>query len=400
MANGNLRVCCLADYGNPKPILNDKGEKFTVQNLSDPADYLNSPFLARVRKQMLQGEKPDMCRWCYEIEASGGFTERLGLVSYNKFEDYKSNTDSETGNLIAPEATFLDFAFSNKCNLRCKMCGPEASNQLISEFKALGIFGESVEFDFGKVWDFDSIRPMIERVVPTLERFLIVGGEPLINNDVFRFLECVVNSGRANSIMGRITSNMTMHPAKYLELLKELRAIEMTCSIDGIGETYEYIRFPSQWKKVEANFQALLESGHPNLMVEVTTCFLPWNLHHIPDILDYFFEYEGHPALKSGIPWFNYVIQPSWARADSVPIKYRQEFTQKILRKIDQLRPQTKNQKTNDNLSLLTGLCDLVLKDEDQDLKHFNRFKDFTLRQDALRKIETKKHLTWIGDQN
>ena len=42
-----------------------------------------------------------------------------------------------------------------------------------------------------------------------------------------------------------------------IEYWKDFKRVQLNCSIDAVGERDRYIRYPSNWKKVEENFDTL-----------------------------------------------------------------------------------------------------------------------------------------------
>jgi hypothetical protein len=93
--------------------------------------------------------------------------------------------------------------------------------------------------------------------IDTLERLYITGGEPLINDRVAEILAYLVDSGASSHIHLELSTNCTSVDARYIERIKKFRHVEMLLSLDAVGETYEYIRYPARWSVVEANVRKL-----------------------------------------------------------------------------------------------------------------------------------------------
>ncbi|MCW5745755.1 MAG: radical SAM protein [Alphaproteobacteria bacterium] len=91
----------------------------------------------------------------------------------------------------------------------------------------------------------------------TLERLYITGGEPLINERVADILEYLVDSGAAEHIHLELSTNCTSVDARYIERIKKFKRVELLLSLDAVGDTYEYIRYPARWSTVEANVRKL-----------------------------------------------------------------------------------------------------------------------------------------------
>jgi MoaA/NifB/PqqE/SkfB family radical SAM enzyme len=93
--------------------------------------------------------------------------------------------------------------------------------------------------------------------VDTLQRLYITGGEPLINDRVADILEYLVSTGAASHIHLELSTNCTSVDARYIERIKKFKRVELLLSLDAVGETYEYIRYPARWSTIEANVRKL-----------------------------------------------------------------------------------------------------------------------------------------------
>ena len=70
------------------------------------------------------------------------------------------------------------------------------------------------------------------------------GGEPLLNITQFELLEHLVESGRSKDITLYYNTNATQQtPERLQRAWKEFKSIEISCSIDGIEDKFEYPRW-------------------------------------------------------------------------------------------------------------------------------------------------------------
>jgi glutamate-1-semialdehyde 2,1-aminomutase len=118
--------------------------------------------------------------------------------------------------------------------------------------------------------------------VDTLERLYFTGGEPLINERVADILGYLVDSGAADHIHLELSTNCTSVDAKYIERIKKFRRVELLLSLDGVGEVYEYIRYPARWSTVEANIRKL-KYDH-GLVCKVPPVVQVYNVLNLVDI--------------------------------------------------------------------------------------------------------------------
>ena len=78
--HGVCTLCCVSEQTDGmSQAYNDHihGRKLiTLQNVDDFSKITNSDSFSRVRKQMLNGEKPDECRKCWDLESVGVKSKR------------------------------------------------------------------------------------------------------------------------------------------------------------------------------------------------------------------------------------------------------------------------------------------------------------------------------------
>ncbi len=133
--------------------------------------------------------------------------------------------------------------------------------------------------DDGKVFD-DVLKS-----VDTLERLYITGGEPLINERVAEIVEYLVDTGAAGRIHLELSTNCTSVDARYIERIKKFRRVELLLSLDAVGDTYEYIRYPARWSVVDANVRKLKHEH--GLVCKVPPVVQVYNILGLVDLYRY-----------------------------------------------------------------------------------------------------------------
>ena len=81
----------------------------------------------------------------------------------------------------------------------------------------------------------------------------------------------------------RITTNAMNVTTKLIELLEQFMKVEITLSIDGINEYNEYLRYPSNWDKINNNVQKFKSLKNTELDVNTVVSFL--NVHLLEDVI-------------------------------------------------------------------------------------------------------------------
>ena len=95
-------------------------------------EYFNSPGLNELRSDLLNGVKNKNCASCWHAEEQGG--DSLRLISNRTVG--KSTDTQLMPQIENPEVSNIksfDLTLGNLCNLKCVMCTPILSSQLLAE---------------------------------------------------------------------------------------------------------------------------------------------------------------------------------------------------------------------------------------------------------------------------
>lgn len=258
--NGSVYPCCMSDTSQGLGNINDM-----------PIDeVINSEEFKTLRKQMLAGEKPDMCTRCYELEDTAD-TWTLRKSSLETFKDYLPLADEthEDGTIDDFKMRYMDIRFSNLCNFKCRTCGPELSSKWYDDQIKLW-----PEYDKSKFIDVNSAKDFMETLQPhlnTVEEVYFAGGEVLITPQHYEVLDYWLNNNRKD-VRLRYTTNFSnlRHKSKsmfdYWKLFDDVR---VAASLDTFGAKAEYSRSGTDWDVIVANRKEMIERC-PNTYFEIT----------------------------------------------------------------------------------------------------------------------------------
>jgi MoaA/NifB/PqqE/SkfB family radical SAM enzyme len=154
-----------------------------------------------------------------------------------------------------PLRVYLNFGL--QCNLSCIMC---------SQMGLRKAFKETLDPAFVlKNMDFLSHASDI----------LIIGGEPFLLKPALDFLEFASEHEKLKNIRFTITTNATLLD-RHVGLLSKFKHLQISCSIDSSGESYEKIRAGAKWEKVKANIEMLneLRKRRPDWLDVSISCLL------------------------------------------------------------------------------------------------------------------------------
>ena len=158
------------------------------------------------------------------------------------------------------------------CNLACVTCGPNASTRWKHE---LGIPIES-----GNPRTIDQKTIFMAKQMTGV---VICGGEPMLNHSSETLLENL-NSDQ----LVRVHFNGTVMPKQsFLDKSAQFQQIEYCFSIDGVGERFEYLRWPAKWDKVVENILWLIQTAPINVQFAVNITISQLNQHYYTEIIDW-----------------------------------------------------------------------------------------------------------------
>jgi len=244
---------CYHPAPHPIPLEELKDNPSALHNTKEKKDQ---------RKQMLCGEKPEGCSYCWKIEAMGDsyisdrHIKTASIFTPGRVQEIQ-NADDDFN--IDPE--YIEISFSNECNFKCGYCHPKASSRYWKEIEDHGPYKMSSthrqDIDWFKVYEREEENPYVEawwkwwpQVSRTLNILRITGGEPLMHKslwDLFDKLEedpkphiqIEVNSnmGVKHSLVEKLTKTVLRLKAKNC-----IKSFKLYTSIDTWGPKAEYIR--------------------------------------------------------------------------------------------------------------------------------------------------------------
>ncbi|MCO4794015.1 MAG: twitch domain-containing radical SAM protein [Bacteriovoracaceae bacterium] len=388
--DGSLRVCC--NGGEGREVLDSTGQPIYLKDIKD-STFLNSPTLQSIRKQMMNGVTPNMCKGCDSIDRNGG--ESPGKVYSKQFNDEISELVSKTdskGHLKDPIGpSYVDFTFGNTCNLECRMCAPEFSTSLLKEWKELQ-FNYDVEGEkkARQNWrETPELKLILDKVTSESSLLLLQVGEPLINPQVIKQLSFLVENKYSKNISLKITTNLTTLSKEVMDLLVQFKGVAIHPSLEGWGEVNDYIRFPSSFGEIQKNLEQLisLKKIMP-IYINILTVFQSMNVSHIKEFLEQLKQYAGSLPV---IPTFSYLNWPEHLQAHHIPTEIKSSIITDLESYLEENNDfyEKQGETTISNLKTLKS-C-LKLMSQTSEPKQFDEFINFMDKLDESRVIRNQK---------
>lgn len=242
--NGDVLPCCRSSYD------------FIYGNLkkNDFEFVLNDAMACELRQSMLADLTHPACSDCYRLEKLGVKSLRQEANNdFKEFADVLKQTRPD-GSLPEVRTRFLDIRFSNICNFRCRTCNADSSSAWAAEMKKVDPTSNK-----GPMSTPENLWKFIDQMIPSLKRVYFAGGEPLLEEDHYLFLEKAIAAKRSDLelIYNTNFSSFRFKNWNVFEIWHQFPKVHLALSFDGVNAQGEYIRKGMNWPKIEENFHML-----------------------------------------------------------------------------------------------------------------------------------------------
>ena len=283
---GRMQLCCEAQWTGGS-------EKTKIKDIGSIQKWFEGKYLTDVRKSMLNGIRLPECETCYKRERLHKQSSRTHIN--NRY--FQSNTDVEEYSIKK-----IDLKLGNKCNLKCKMCFPYASSELWKEWKQLGWNSDNKDpnketswkyydgyFEEDYSWPKDkSNTDKIKEAAIKSKLIHVTGGEPTLNPEFFDLLKHCIDTNTAKDIALEVTTNATKIHPRFFDMASKFKRLRLTVSMDGVGSTYEYVRYPANYDSVHKNilrYNEFVKSLGGDSQLVFNFVLQVWNLHNTVDVI-------------------------------------------------------------------------------------------------------------------
>lgn len=312
---GHPRICC----NNNAWTRNYLNTPISDPNFNLQEDY-NNPLHKELRRFIIADNRHPSCQKCWDIEDEGATSFRQW---YNTQFNINDITDEEWLSKCSKDGTFtdinfayLDITFGNKCNLKCVMCNEGNSSLLLKEMYEndridFSYYNELVKLDWSS--EDDQHLSKLYNYLSEVKQIHITGGEPLLINHRALLQKCI-DLGVAKNIAISYNSNLSVLPKMVMDCWKEFKQVYLCVSVDGYKELNDFIRFPSNWDKLQSNLRSVnqLATEYKNISIQLHSTFSMLNCIEITNFLDWAKQISSELECIERVPMFNYVFQPKY----------------------------------------------------------------------------------------
>lgn len=394
--NQKIGMCCMAP-GVDGQILNKQG-KSSKAGIDSLLDSWNSQTLKNARQKMIEGQPVASCSNCIYGESVGKVSNREHSIREWTWrlgeKEFDLLVQSVIDNNYAADHTpfYLDLRLGNLCNIKCRMCNPWNSTQIAKEHFELYEKDQKyrtlwtktagrnpIELKEDNPWfESDVLWDEIISLIPKLKKVYLTGGEPTLVQGNFRFMQACIDMGFADKITLFFNTNCTNVNKKFLDLISQFNNVEINASLDGVGETNNYIRFPSRWDQIDKNFRKLAEL--PNVMLKATPALTVYNALESDRIFEYV---KSISLLYNKKIEIDYLINSSLEIFDATNIPLADRVG--VIQRLELLHDDEWVKSSRFNFNSVQGIIGVLASEENK--------KSKLNRQDLMTLIESQDHI-------
>ncbi len=251
LGSGAVKSCCHLPFRKVEQVPRKAG--FQLHETAEDR---------RERAEMLKGQKPKDCNYCWWIESQGHLSDRITWSSKSWMAPFLTDV-AEANSDLAQGPSWLELNFSNTCNLKCSYCSPIFSSKWLQEIKEYGPYPTDpghndinylpgIEFNekFDNTQLMNEFWPWFEGCYKDLRLLKITGGEPFLSPHTLKVLQWVLDhpnpklnlSINSNLSVPDNIWNQAMDLIVEIEKSKAIEKFYLHPSIDTFGPRAEYIR--------------------------------------------------------------------------------------------------------------------------------------------------------------
>jgi MoaA/NifB/PqqE/SkfB family radical SAM enzyme len=318
--DGAVKACCRS---HPVGYIQDQ----TLEEI------WNNDTMKRIRQQVLAGNRPSECAPCFNLEDKGVESLRqrhiAGVIPEARITLYPNALATMRENFTMPfEIPTIEIKMNNLCNLKCRMCNPMDSTSWNDWQEVEEHYKKEDNFLVQKIVDLNlKSKPFLdsfvdspnwwqsfEKLLPYFRRVEFAGGEPLMDPTHYKILDMLAPYG--DNIEIKYATNLTMlgkSNRTVWQYWPKFKSVAVNVSIDGIWDSYEYVRGNASWVELINNIRQIQTIPNISRIVGAVAVQVS-NVLILDKMIEYFLD-------KLGIVFYTNMVQyPNVLSAQVLPL--------------------------------------------------------------------------------
>ena len=242
----------------------------------DKGSFITSPQALILKKAFIENDRElldVLCRTCVRQESAGVKSHRQTYLSEFTDPQDKEMLERAIHNYAEPPEQYQNVDMTglvgNVCNLACNMCHEVSSSKFASEvirLKEIPLRRAVVRQDPSESF----LKHLHNDLLPKTKVMKVTGGEPLMSKH-YKAMLTNMSPEIKKDISLKITTNLTIDPSNYVDIVAPFKDVEVLVSVEGVGAVQEYIRYPSKWQTIVDNTSILQKGNNISSITFATT---------------------------------------------------------------------------------------------------------------------------------
>ncbi len=313
----------------------------------NPAILHNTAEKLNQRQQMLKGERPEGCSYCWKMEDTGEMSDRHYRSGEPwAMQDFTAIKQNPIDDRWTPR--YVEVNFNNACNFKCSYCSPQFSTTWGKEIAVYGQYPTSPPHNAPEHFQ-GRKRPIPHKednpyvtafwkwwptLYKNLKHFRMTGGEPMMDNNTYKVFQYIIDNPKEDLHLN-VTSNMCPPDGKlknkYFDMVKKICIEEKVehfmqfVSVDAWGKQAEYIRNGLEFNRMWDNVDEFLDRIPVRNSVTFIITYNNLSVTSLDKLLEGILELRKRHSKTYQRVWFDIPLlrQPAWQQITLLPESYQ-----------------------------------------------------------------------------
>lgn len=337
-------------HGQTASCHHPPSHKIPLEELKDnPSAIHNTIHKKKLRKMMLNGERPSECEYCWKIEDMG-----KNHISDRTFKTETVPEDKILESVAAkwdddPTLTTLEISFDRACNLKCSYCNPTFSTAWV---KDINTYGPYVDIQSDGRGHFETNAPWAEpptkreednpyiqafhkwwddELSESLDEIRLTGGEPIMHTGTWKLFDWF-EANQDSEMRFAINSNLSPESPKVLDKLIEkaqfIKKLSIYTSAESTKDAAEYIRDGLNYDLWKNNIDRVMNETNASMhmMMTINSLCLPTITGFLDEMLDLKEKWKHRAPMLS----LNILRFPSFQSAAILPPELKSIYKEQL----------------------------------------------------------------------
>ena len=372
----------------------------------------NTPQKQIERQQMISGERPSGCDYCWRIEdlAEDNVSDRVHKSLAYTEQDLQQAFEAESKQDFPLK--YLELSFDRTCNFACSYCNPAFSTTWAKDIKKNGPYtniGNDGQQHYGHsheqagLYD-EQKNPYIKaffdwwdaELYKTVTTLRITGGEPLMHTHVWKIMDLLKEQSNSVKYFAVNTNLIAKDDLidKLIDKSKGINNFHIYTSNECVGDKAEYLRDGLDWKTWCKNLDKIIDSK-TFAGVSIMCTINALSIDGLIEFLDYVIDIKKRGDLSFPTLSLNILRFPNFQSLDVLPPNTKLKYGDLLEKWLESNQIYLNGMEKSNVKRLIIYLKDISPKSQSH-LK--NNFVNFYKQYDERRGKNLSKTFPDIGE--